>query len=68
MFSSRMGFPSEQVDAIEQQTILFLTYVYNDTAESPLTEIEIQRRAQEVREELEFFEDVMSHIYVFRGF
>ena len=68
MFSSRMGFPSEQVDAIEQQTILFLTYVYNDTAESPLTEIEIARRGDEVREELAFFEDVMSQIYVFRGF
>ena len=68
LFSSRMGFPSEQINAIEQQTIWFLTYVYNDTAESPLTEIEIARRGEEVREELAFFEDVMSHLYVFRGF
>ena len=68
LFSSRMGFPSEQIDAIEQQTVWFYTYVYNDTAESPLTEIEIYRRGEEVREELAFFEDVMSHIYVFRGF
>jgi hypothetical protein len=68
LFSSRMGFPSEQLDAIEAQTIEFLTYVYNDTARIPLTEVEIQRIASDEREELEFFEDVMAHLYFFRGF
>ncbi len=68
LLASRMGFPSEQLDAIENKTIFFYTYVYNDTAQSPLTEVEILRRAADVREELVFFEDVMSHLYLFRGF
>ncbi|HOX26594.1 MAG TPA: hypothetical protein PLL30_05390 [Candidatus Krumholzibacteria bacterium] len=68
VFSSRMGFPSEMLDALEQEFFDFLTYVYNDTAESPLTDVEIERRAADAREELEFFEDVMAHLYLFRGF
>ncbi len=68
LFSSRMGFPTEVLDALEQETIDFLTNVYNDTARFPLTEVEIERRAAAEREELVFFEDVMSHLYLFRGF
>jgi hypothetical protein len=68
LLCSRMGFPSSQLDAIEAQTIDFLTNVYNDTASIPLTEVEIQRRASDEREELQFFEDVMSQLYMFRGF
>jgi len=68
LFSSRMGFPTEVLEALEQETIDFLTFVYNDTAAFPLTEVEIERRAAEARDELAFFEDVMAHLYLFRGF
>jgi hypothetical protein len=68
MFSSRMGFPTEQIQALVDSTVFYYTYVYNDTARVPLTQVEIERRASDLQEELEFFEDVMSHLYVFRGF
>ncbi|MEZ4387597.1 MAG: hypothetical protein R3D98_08480 [Candidatus Krumholzibacteriia bacterium] len=68
LFSSRMGFPTEMLDALQQETLDFLTNVYNDTAIFPLTEVEIQRRAADEREELELFEDKMAHMYLFRGF
>ncbi len=68
MFSSRLGFPTAVLDALEQETIDFLSTTYNDTARFPLTDVEIARRAAEEREELAFFEDVMSHIYLFRRF
>jgi len=67
-FSSRMGFPTEMLDALQQEYFDFLTYVYNDTAESPLSEVEIERRTADAREELEFFQDVMAHLFLFRGF
>ncbi|MBD3221850.1 hypothetical protein GF314_11475 [bacterium] len=67
LFSSRMGFPTEMLDAIEQETIDFFTNVYNDTARVPLTEVEILRRAADDREELELFEGKMGHLYMFRG-
>ncbi len=68
LFSSRMGFPTEMLDALEQETIDFLTNVYNDTALYPLTDVEILRQASDEREELELFEDKMAHMYLFRGF
>jgi Tol biopolymer transport system component len=68
LFSSRMGFPTEMLDALEQQTIEFLTNVYNDTARVPLTDVEILRRAADEREELELFEGKMGHMYVFRDY
>lgn len=68
MMTSRMGFPTEMLDGLQQKTYDFFTFVYNDTATLPLTEVEISRRADEVREELELFEDKMSHLFLFRGF
>lgn len=66
LFSSRMGFPTEALDAIQRETFEFFTYVYNDTAHIPLTELEIERRAEDERLELELFENKMGHIYLFR--
>lgn len=68
LFSSRMGFPTEMLDALEQETLDFFTNVYNDTAAIPLTVFEIERRAADEREELELFEDKMTHLFLFRGF
>jgi hypothetical protein len=69
ILSSRMGFPTEVLINMERDIIEFLTHVYNDTTSgTPLTEVEIKRRAREAREELEYFEDVMSHLYLFRRF
>jgi hypothetical protein len=67
IFSSRMGFPTEALDALEQATIDFWLE-WNESAPIPLTEAEIMRRASDARQDLEFFEDVMSHIYMFRRF
>ena len=68
MFSSRMGFPTEMLDALQAETIDFYTNTYNDTARFPKSEVEIERLASDEREELELFEDKMSHIYIYRGF
>ncbi len=69
LFASRMGFPTEALDALEQQTRDYYYEVYNlDPENIPLTDVEIDRRAADAREELEFFEDVMSHLYMFRNF
>jgi hypothetical protein len=62
-----MGFPSEVLDALEQKAIDRL-WAENEDLEVPLTEVEILRRAADEREELAFFEDVMSHLFLYRGF
>jgi dipeptidyl aminopeptidase/acylaminoacyl peptidase len=67
LFSSRMGFPTAALDALEQQTIDFWLE-WNESAPIPLSESEILRRAAEARRDLEFYEDVMSHLYIFRRF
>lgn len=69
LLSSGMGFPTEMLDALEQATIDSLRAANEDPdIPIPLTEIEILRRAQTARDELEFFEGVMSHLYMFRRF
>jgi hypothetical protein len=67
LLSSRMGFPSEQLDALEQAVIDSL-HIENIEDEWGWTDTYILRQAADVREELEFFEDVMMHLYMFRGF
>lgn len=67
MFSSRMGFPTAALEALEQATIEFWLE-WNESATIPLTEAEILRRAADARNDLEFFEDVMSHVYMYRRF
>jgi len=67
ILSSKMGFPTEVLNALEQETIDFW-YAYNDTSENDLSDVEIYRRAAQDREQLEYFEDVMSHLFLFRGF
>jgi len=68
LMSSRMGFPTEVLNGLERKTYEFFTFVYNDTATLPLTEVDIERRAADMREELELFEDKMAHLFLFRGF
>jgi Tol biopolymer transport system component len=64
VLSSRMGFPTYILDRIEAERIAELTEAAGDS----LTETEIEDIAGAEREELEFFEGVMAHIYVFDGF
>lgn len=68
VFASRLGFPTSVLDWLEQDIIDYLTNVYNPSAPRPYTEVEILRIAGEKREELELYEDVMSHLYLFRRF
>jgi len=63
LFSSKMGFPTEYLD---RQESLALEALRADTTVDR-TEVEIERLAAEEREQLAFFEGVMSHIYLFRN-
>ncbi len=60
MFSSKMGFPTEMLDQLEEQAIERI-----QQEDPTLSEFEVLEAAATEREELEFFADVMSHIYVF---
>ncbi|MFH1842987.1 MAG: hypothetical protein ABIF77_07240 [bacterium] len=62
LFSSTMGFPTEMLDLLEQETILRLM-----SADSTLTETEAGIEAMLERQELEYFAGVMSHLYIFSG-
>ncbi len=69
MLSSRMGFPTSMLDWFERSIIDSLTALgVNPVTDLPYTEVEIIREARDRRRELEFYEDVMSHLYLFRRF
>lgn len=60
VLSSAMGFPTEMLDRLEQEAIERLA------AENPdWTEVRVLETALAERQELEFFERVMSHVFVF---
>lgn len=59
LISSGMGFPTEMLDILEEQAIERIA------ADNPfLNELQIIALAASEREELEFFEGVMSHLYL----
>jgi Tol biopolymer transport system component len=59
LLTSGVGFPTEILDQIWQDT-----YDAVETANPTWNPLQIQAQADAVREELAFFEDVMSHIYL----
>ncbi len=59
MLTSSMGFPTEDLDQIWQDT-----YDAWAVADPELNEMQLKAEADAIREELAFFEDVMSHIYI----
>ena len=62
IFSSMMGFPNEMLDRLEDESYQRLQF------ENPgLGEVELRDQAQSERLQLEFFQGVMSHLYVFRN-
>ncbi len=69
LLSSAMGFPTEMLDSIEQDIYEQLLTQDEDPADGILdyTEQEAAVKAAEKRRDLEFFERVMSHLYIFRG-
>jgi hypothetical protein len=67
VLSSGLGFPTEMLDALQTATLDSL-YAMNDTLQYPLTEFEIQRIADDEREQLEAYSSgVMSHIFLLRN-
>jgi hypothetical protein len=62
LFSSSLGFPTEMLDRLEEQAY------YRILQENPnITPPEATVLAADERRQLEYFERVMSHIYVFTG-
>lgn len=62
MFSSAMGFPTEMLNRLEQES-------YERLAEEDTTgldEVQLRALAADERRQLEFFEGVMSHVYIYR--
>ena len=59
LLTSSLGFPTEILDQIWQDT-------YEQVAEDnpDMNDLQVRAQADAVREELAFFEDVMSHIYL----
>jgi len=61
LLSSSLGFPTEMLDRLEEES-------YQDlVGEHPeLTEVQLRSLANDQRRQLEFFEGVMSHVYIYR--
>jgi len=62
LLSSQLGYPTEILNQLEEEA--YQTLVQNN--DGSMTEIEMRSMASDERRMLEFFEGVMSHIYVFR--
>lgn len=62
LLSSQLGFTTEILDQLEEEAYQALVQG-NDGS---LTEVEMRSMASDERRQLEFFEGVMSHLYIFR--
>ena len=62
VFSSMMGFPNEMLDRLEEESYQRLQYENPDWSE-----VELRDRAKSERRQLEFFQGVMSHLFLFSG-
>ena len=73
MLSSTFGFPTEMLDVLEEEAYNRIKQENEeaheeDPANNPLlSEVELRQQAADERRQLENFEGVMSHIYVFGG-
>jgi dipeptidyl aminopeptidase/acylaminoacyl peptidase len=65
MLSSAMGFPTEMLVRLEEEAYQRWV-VRNEDEELGLDEVQLRELAATETQQLEFFEGVMSHIYVFR--
>jgi hypothetical protein len=65
LLSSTLGFTTEMLADIEARAYEQLLQD-NETRDPPLTEVQMRAAAAETRSQVEFFEGVMSHLYVFR--
>lgn len=64
LLSSAMGFPTEMLTRLEEEA--YQRWVVRDSTENlGLDEVQIQELASEEIRNLQFFENVMSHIYTF---
>ncbi len=62
LMSSQLGFPTEILDQLEEEA-------YQRLVQDPdldLTEVEMRSQAANQRNQLEFFEGVMSYLYIFQ--
>jgi len=62
LLSSQLGFPTEVLDQLEEEAYQQLVQE-NDGS---MTEVEMRSLAADQRRQLEFFEGVMSYMYLFR--
>ncbi|PID80699.1 hypothetical protein CSB20_06155 [bacterium DOLZORAL124_64_63] len=62
LLSSQLGYPTEIMDQLEEEAYQRLL---QDNEQNGLTEVEMRAAAAEARKQLEYFEGVMSHLYIF---
>lgn len=65
LLSSALGFPTEMLDRIEEETYQRIA-LENEENDLGLDEVQMRNLAAEQRRNLEFFEGVMAHLYTFR--
>lgn len=65
LLSSSLGFPTEMLDRLEEESYQRLV-VENEEDDLGLDEVQLRSLANDERRQLEFFEGVMSHIYIYR--
>ncbi len=63
MMSSSLGFPTEMLNRLEEEA--YQAAVDNPENEG-LDEVQLRALANDERRQLEFFEGVMSHVYIYR--
>jgi len=61
IMSSGMGFPTEMLNRLEEES--YLRFVEQNLG---VDEVQLRSMANNERQQLEFFEGVMSHIYIYR--
>jgi Tol biopolymer transport system component len=64
LFSSALGFPTEMLDRIEEETYQRIS-LENDQNDLGLDEVQMRTLAADQRRNLEFFQGVMSWLYTF---
>lgn len=65
LFSSALGFPTQMLDRIEEETYQRIA-LDNEQNNLGLDEVQMRNLAADQRRNLEFFEGVMSWLYTFR--
>ena len=65
LLSSQLGFPTEMLNRLEEEAYQRIKQ-QNEEQGLGLDEVQLRAAAAEERQKLEFFEGVMSHIYLYR--